>query len=186
MVCCKCRSQMFWCVDTHRKEGYRWWCRRVTCASAFFASKPISHGSWFRQSNLNFTDILFLTYDIVRRVPAQIIRRASVRLHISPTSRSWHSVTHCHSIAQICPVPAQNTAAFGLQISMDDVTRSFVFYARHKRLNLQTAVPLPNGVLVHILAVIHAVQLFRILWWIRSRALFVTSMSMARIRNLVF
>jgi hypothetical protein len=27
MVCCKCGSQMAWCVDTNRSDGYRWQCR---------------------------------------------------------------------------------------------------------------------------------------------------------------
>jgi len=42
MLCCNCGSQMFWCVDPNRKDGYRWRSRRVTWASA-----SISHGSWF-------------------------------------------------------------------------------------------------------------------------------------------
>jgi hypothetical protein len=30
MVCCKCGSQMSWCVDTNRNDVYRWRCRRKT------------------------------------------------------------------------------------------------------------------------------------------------------------
>lgn len=51
--------------------------------------------------------------------------------------------------------------------------------------NLWT-VPLPKRVRLHILAVIHAVQPLWILWWIRSRAMFVTSMATESVRNLVF
>jgi len=43
VVCCKCWSQMSWCVDTNRKDGYRWRCRRITSAST-----SIRHGSWLQ------------------------------------------------------------------------------------------------------------------------------------------
>jgi len=52
---------MFWCVDSNRKDGYRWRCRRVT-----YASLSIRHDLWFQQGNLNFVEVLFLTYDMVR------------------------------------------------------------------------------------------------------------------------
>jgi len=58
--------------------------------------------------------------------------------------------------------------------------------ARHKRPHSRTTVPLPIVVPVQILAVIHAVQPFRILWWNRSRALLLTSMSTECTHNLVF
>jgi hypothetical protein len=46
MVCCRCGSHISWCVDTNRKDGYRWWCRRVTPASVCPASTSIGtvHG----------------------------------------------------------------------------------------------------------------------------------------------
>jgi len=30
MVCCKCGSQLSWCGDTNRKDGYQWRCQRIT------------------------------------------------------------------------------------------------------------------------------------------------------------
>lgn len=60
MVCCKFGWQMSWCVNTNRKDGYRWRCRRNT-SSACSASTSIRHGSWFQQSNLYFIKVLFLT-----------------------------------------------------------------------------------------------------------------------------
>ena len=65
IVCCKCGFQMSWCVDTNRKVGFRWRCRRITSPSACSASMTIRHDSRFQQSNLNFIEVLFLTY-IVR------------------------------------------------------------------------------------------------------------------------
>jgi hypothetical protein len=60
MLCCKCRSQMFLCVNTNRMVVYLLGCRKINNA---FAS--IRQGSWFEQSNLNFIEVLFLTYDMV-------------------------------------------------------------------------------------------------------------------------
>jgi hypothetical protein len=42
-------------------------CFRLLCS--------IRHGTWFQQSNLNFMEVLFLMYDIVRRVSAHIIQQ---------------------------------------------------------------------------------------------------------------
>jgi hypothetical protein len=61
MLCCKYRSQIFLCVDTNRKVAYRMGCREINYASA-----SIRYGSWFQQSNLNFIEVFFPTYDIVR------------------------------------------------------------------------------------------------------------------------
>jgi hypothetical protein len=80
MLCCKWGSQMSWCVDTtdhvdtNRNDGYRWPCRRKTSASVCSASTPVRHRSFFRQSNLKYMDVLFLTYNF-RRVPAQTIQQ---------------------------------------------------------------------------------------------------------------
>jgi hypothetical protein len=63
VMCCKCGYQMCWCVDTNRKDVYRCRCRLIT-----YASTSVRQVSWFQQSNLNFTKVLFLTYDIVRPV----------------------------------------------------------------------------------------------------------------------
>ena len=61
MLCCKCRSQIFLCVDTNRKVVYRLRCRKINYASA-----SIRYGSSFQQNNLNFIEVLFLTYYMVR------------------------------------------------------------------------------------------------------------------------
>jgi len=47
-VCCKRWYQMSWCVNTHRKDGYRRGCRTIT-SSACSASTSVRHGSWFQQ-----------------------------------------------------------------------------------------------------------------------------------------
>jgi hypothetical protein len=62
VMCCKCGYQMFWCVDTNRKDVYRCRYRLITYASA-----SVREVSWFQQRTLNFTKVLFLTY-IVRSV----------------------------------------------------------------------------------------------------------------------
>jgi hypothetical protein len=49
MLCCKCGSQMSWCVHTNRKDGCWWRCRRFTSASECSASTSIRHGSRFQQ-----------------------------------------------------------------------------------------------------------------------------------------
>ena len=69
-VCC-CRMC---CVDASVKDAFRWRCRRKTSAFRCNVSTSIRHDSWFTQSNLSFMEVLFLTYDIVCRVPAQCIQ----------------------------------------------------------------------------------------------------------------
>jgi hypothetical protein len=75
MMCCKCGSQMSWCLGINRKDGNQWRCQKITPASVCCATTSIRHGSWFRQSKFKFMEILFLTYDIVRRVPACTIQQ---------------------------------------------------------------------------------------------------------------
>jgi hypothetical protein len=60
MVCCKCGSQISWCVNTNCKDGYRWRCRRITSPSA--RRSHTVHG--FSRMIL-ISEVLFLTY-IVR------------------------------------------------------------------------------------------------------------------------
>jgi hypothetical protein len=38
-------------------------------------SKSIKHASWFQHSNLTVQEVMFLTYDIVRREPASLIKK---------------------------------------------------------------------------------------------------------------
>jgi hypothetical protein len=49
------------------------------------------HGSWYTRSNLNFMEVLYLTYDIVRRVPALSIQQED---HFGT-----HTISEC---AQFC------------------------------------------------------------------------------------
>jgi hypothetical protein len=65
---------MSWCVHASVRDSFRWRCRRKTSASRCNVSTSIRHGSWYTRSNLNFMEVLFLTYDIVRRVPSQCIQ----------------------------------------------------------------------------------------------------------------
>ena len=87
MVCCKCGSQMSWYVDTSVKVGYRWRYLMAISASACRASISITHGTWFQQSNLNFMEVLLLTYDAVRRVPVHTIQQE--RQFVFATITEW-------------------------------------------------------------------------------------------------
>ena len=75
IMCPTCGHDMSWCADLNRKDGYRYRCRRRTSASGCSVSMSVRHGSWFQQSNLTLAEVMFLTYDIVRRVPAHAIQR---------------------------------------------------------------------------------------------------------------
>jgi hypothetical protein len=98
MLCHKCGSQMSWCVDANRKDGYRWRCRRIVSACACSASTSIKHGSWFQQSNLNFIPAVFLSYDTARRVPANTIqplhRLPAIRIQQPRHSLQPHILRH--------------------------------------------------------------------------------------------
>ena len=169
MVCCKCGSQMFWCVDINRKEGYRWRCQRITSASACSATS-IRHGSWLRQGNLKFLGVSFLTY-IVRRVHAHTMQQEhyvgsaaltewgnlcrenmldyalgnhGLKRYIFPPSQSCCCETGSHPTPHTCSVVAHSMSACGVHINTDDVAHSFVVFSRHKRLNLRTIVPHPE------------------------------------------
>ena len=75
MTCNTCGRDMVWYADPNRNDGYRWRCRRRTSVSQCSVSMSIRQGSWFQQSNLTLMEVMFLTYDIVRRVPAHAIQR---------------------------------------------------------------------------------------------------------------
>jgi hypothetical protein len=72
--CNTCGRDMTWSAEPHIPEGFRWQCRRKVARAKCSKSRSIKHGSWFRQSNLTFQEILYLTYDIVRREPAHQIQ----------------------------------------------------------------------------------------------------------------
>lgn len=75
-VTCNTRScDMYWYAEPKFKDGFRWRCRRS--AYIWSTSTPVRYGSWFQHSNLTFHEVMFLTYDIVRRVPAQLIQRGA-------------------------------------------------------------------------------------------------------------
>jgi len=61
---------MTWSAQPHIPEGFRWRCRRKVAES-----RSIKHGSWLQKSNLTFQEILFITYDIVRRERAHQIQQ---------------------------------------------------------------------------------------------------------------
>jgi len=73
VTCNTCGRDMTWCADPKRKS-FRWRCRRRSVAVCS-ESKSIKHGSWFQHTNLTFQEVMFLTYDIVRRVPARRIKQ---------------------------------------------------------------------------------------------------------------
>jgi hypothetical protein len=71
--CDTCGGDMAWYADSSNRDGFRWRCRRKVAGTKCSLSKAIRHGSWFQQSNLTFQEVLYLTFDIVRRVPAHLI-----------------------------------------------------------------------------------------------------------------
>jgi len=65
---------MTWYAERKPKDGFRWRCRRraaVICSE----TKSIRHDSGLQQSKLTLQEVMYLTYDIVRRVPAHIIHK---------------------------------------------------------------------------------------------------------------
>jgi len=68
--CNTCGRDMTWSAEPSIPEGFRWRCRRKVAGVKCSESRSIKYGSWFRQSNLTFREILLVTYDIVCREPA--------------------------------------------------------------------------------------------------------------------
>ena len=102
IVCCKCGSQMFLRVSSHRRDGYRWWCRSIKSTYAFSASTSIRNG---------FIEVLFITYDIVLRFLLTLfhkdIRSAphlpNVTVILQHDSSSLHSTHLCrHRPQHVC------------------------------------------------------------------------------------
>jgi len=63
-----------WCAEPKPKDSFRFRCRRkaaVECSE----TKSIRHVSWFQQSKLTLQKVMYLTHDIVRRVPARLIQQ---------------------------------------------------------------------------------------------------------------
>ena len=74
MQCNTCGRDMTWSADRNITEGFRWRCHRSVAGTRCNQSVSIKFGSWFQQSNLMLHEIMLMTYDIVRRVPAVHIR----------------------------------------------------------------------------------------------------------------
>ena len=74
-TCPKCGNDMARYADLSLKDGYRFRCRRKIYGSKCSVSVSIRHGSWFHNSNLTLGEVMKLTYDIVRRVPANTIQQ---------------------------------------------------------------------------------------------------------------
>jgi len=100
-------------------------------------------------------EVSFLTYDIVRRVPADTIQQEhqfgsptltdwanlcpegmldyilgnhGLKRHTSPPSRSCRYVTRSCSTPHICSVAAHSKSACGVHITTDGVARAFVVF----------------------------------------------------------
>jgi len=58
---------------TYYSWGFRWRCRRKVAGVKCSKSKSIKTGTWFRQSNLTFRELLLITY-IVRRETARFTK----------------------------------------------------------------------------------------------------------------
>jgi hypothetical protein len=70
MQCNLCGRDMSWCVDAGKPDGFRWRCRKMVRGSKCSGSRSIRHGTLFQNSHLTFKEVLYLTYDILRREPA--------------------------------------------------------------------------------------------------------------------
>jgi hypothetical protein len=73
--CNTCGCDMAWCADPSTTDGFRWRCRRKVAGAKCSLSKSIRNGTWFQQSKVTFQEMLYLTYDIVRSVPAHLIQQ---------------------------------------------------------------------------------------------------------------
>jgi len=72
--CNSCCRDMTWFTEANIPDVFRWWYRRKFAGAKCSDSRTIKHGSWFQQRNVTFQEILYSTYDIVRRDPAQQIQ----------------------------------------------------------------------------------------------------------------
>ena len=72
--CNSCGHDMTWHADPTALDRFRWRCRRGagTRCSGY---RSIRHGPWFQGSHLTLQEVLYLTYDILRRKPANQIQR---------------------------------------------------------------------------------------------------------------
>ena len=66
---------MTWHVDPIALEHFRWLYRRRGAGIRCSGSRSIRHGSWFQGSHLTLHEVIYLTYDTLRREPAKQIQR---------------------------------------------------------------------------------------------------------------
>ena len=132
MVCCKCGFQMSLCVDTNRKDGCRWQCRRITTASVCFASASIRHGSWFQQR----TAWRFCSSPTTSFAPTNAIERTwrHVKAFLNPCNRMGSYIYHlAHYMFAVGNRPVnvdQFTKFIGLVTTMD-CTATTPHHRRH-------------------------------------------------------
>ena len=72
--CNPCGRYMTWHADPTPLDRFRWRCRRGA-GTRCYGCRSIEHGSWFQGSHLTIKEVLYLTYDILRREPAKQIQR---------------------------------------------------------------------------------------------------------------
>jgi hypothetical protein len=72
--CNTCGRDMTWCAEPKLNDGFRWRYRR-RAAVIYSQTKSIKHDSWFQQNKLTLQEVMYLTYDILRRVPAHIVHK---------------------------------------------------------------------------------------------------------------
>jgi hypothetical protein len=65
VLCNSCSCQMILYAYPTVPDGFKWRSRRRIGGTRCDASRSIRHSSWFHKSNLNFQEVLYLTYDIL-------------------------------------------------------------------------------------------------------------------------
>ena len=105
--CNPCGRDTTWHADPTALDRFRWRCRRMGARTRCSGSRSITHGSWFQGSHLTLQEVLYLTYDILRREPANksnanitspITRQASRDLQLFVPGRQRYLATQvCHS-----------------------------------------------------------------------------------------
>ena len=91
--CNTCGRDMIWCAEPKPKDVFRWRCRRraaVICSE----TKPIRHDS----SKFTLLEVMYLTYDIVRGLPAHIIHKEN--RFGSNTNAAWG--VFCRKTMLVC------------------------------------------------------------------------------------
>jgi len=98
--CNSCGRDMTWYADPSNLDGFRWRCHRMVVGTGCYGSRYIRHRSWFHGSNLTLHKVLYLTYDILRRKPANLIQREH---HFSD-----HIITDWGMFAAMCKAQGES------------------------------------------------------------------------------